>query len=118
MKALITVGCTTDHGGIIVLGDSSAVVEGKAVHHDEMTHFCPICKVQSRAIASNAGFMIVGGKNIVAVGDSSTCGSRYLKVSDLVVMSNGFGGDRNSTSSLITATKLVEPQKEKVIEKI
>ncbi|RKG37436.1 PAAR domain-containing protein, partial [Acinetobacter rongchengensis] len=23
MKALITVGCTTDHGGYIILGDSS-----------------------------------------------------------------------------------------------
>ncbi len=34
MKALITVGCKTDHGGIIVLGDSSFLVEGKAVHLD------------------------------------------------------------------------------------
>jgi uncharacterized Zn-binding protein involved in type VI secretion len=118
MQALITVGCMTDHGGIIVLGDSSFVVEGKAVHLEGMTHFCPKCKVQSRAIASNAGFMIVGGKSIVAVGDSSTCGSKYFKVSDLVVMSNGFGSERNSTSSLIIANKLVEPQKEKLIEKI
>ena len=62
MKALITVGCKTDHGGIIVLGDSSFLVEGKAVHLDGMTHFCPKCKVQSRAIASNQGFMVVGGK--------------------------------------------------------
>ena len=41
MKALITVGCKTDHGGIIILGDSSFLVEGKAVHLDGMTHFCP-----------------------------------------------------------------------------
>ena len=68
MKALITVGCKTDHGGIIVLGDSSFLVEGKAVHLDGMTHYCPKCRVQSRAIASNQGFMIVGGKSIVAVG--------------------------------------------------
>lgn len=39
MKALITVGCKTDHGGIIILGDSSFLVEGKAVHLDGMTHF-------------------------------------------------------------------------------
>ena len=88
MKALITVGCKTDHGGIIILGDSSFLVEGKAVHLDGMTHFCPKCKVQSRAIASNQGFMIVGNKSIVAVGDTSTCGSKYLKISDIAVMSN------------------------------
>lgn len=89
MKALITVGCKTDHGGIIILGDSSFLVEGKAVHLDGMTHYCPLCKVQSRAIASNQGFMVVGGKSIVAVGDTTTCGSRYLKISDLAVISNG-----------------------------
>ena len=89
MKALITVGCKTDHGGIIVLGDSSFLVEGKAVHLDGMTHFCPKCKVQSRAIASNQGFMVVGGKSIVAVGDTSSCGSKYLEISDLAVMSSG-----------------------------
>lgn len=62
MKALITVGCKTDRGGIIVLGESSFLVEGKAVHLNGMTHYCPKCKVQSRAIASNQGFMIVSGK--------------------------------------------------------
>ena len=98
MKALITVGCKTDHGGIIVLGDSSFLVEGKAVHLDGMTHFCPKCKVQSRAIASNQGFMIVGGKSIVADGDTSSCGSRYIKISSMAVM-NGGSGSNSSLSS-------------------
>ncbi len=98
MKALITVGCKTDHGGIIILGDSSFTVEGKAVHLDGMTHFCPKCKVQSRAIASNQGFMTVGGKSIVAVGDTSSCGSRYLKLSDLAVLSNGSGSSSSKSS--------------------
>lgn len=89
MKALITIGCKTDHGGIIVLGDSSFLVEGKAIHLDGMTHYCPKCKVQSRAISSSQGFMTVGGKSIVAVGDTSSCGSKYMKISDLAVMSNG-----------------------------
>ena len=79
----------TDHGGMIILGDFSFLVEGKAVHLDGMTHYCPRCKVQSRAIASNQGIMIVGGKSIVAVSDTSTCGSKYLKISDLAVMNNG-----------------------------
>lgn len=104
MKALITVGCKTDHGGIIILGDSSFLVDGKAVHLDGMTHFCPKCKVQSRAIASNQGFMIVGGKSIVAVSDTSTCGSRYLKISDLAVMSNAFGNGSSTTNIIAPIT--------------
>lgn len=56
MQALITIGCMIDHGGMIVLGDSSFLVEGKAVHLDGMTHYCPKCRVQSRVIASNQGF--------------------------------------------------------------
>ena len=99
MKALITVGCKTDHGGIISIGDSSFLVEGKAVHLDGMTHFCPKCKVQSRAIASNQGFMIVGGKSIVAVGDTSSCGSRYLKLSDIAVFSSGSGNSSSPSSN-------------------
>lgn len=84
----------TDHGAVISIGDSSFMVDGKAVHLDGMTHFCPKCKVQSKAIASNQGFMVVGSRSIVAVGDKSTCGSKYLKISDLAVMSNGSGNTR------------------------
>ena len=100
MKALITVGCMTDHGGIISTGDSSYLVEGKAVHLDGMTHFCPKCKVQARAIASNQGFMMVGGKSIVAVGDQATCGAKYLKISDLAVM----GGSGSSYKQLFISS--------------
>jgi uncharacterized Zn-binding protein involved in type VI secretion len=118
MKALITVGCKTDHGGIIVLGDSSFLVDGKAVHLDGMTHYCPKCKIQSRAIASNQGFMIVGGKSIVAVGDTSTCGSKYLKISDLAVMSNGTGIVKSNTSQVSLVNDLIEKNKEKIINKL
>ena len=104
MKALITIGCKTDHGGIIVQGDSSFLIEGKAVHLDGMTHYCPKCQVQSRAIASNQGFMIVSGKSIVAVGDTSTCGSKYLKLSDLAVISNGAESDRASFNTIVPPT--------------
>ncbi len=112
MKALITVGCKTDHGGIIVLGDSSFLVEGKAAHLDGMTHYCPKCRVQSHAIASNQGFVIVGGKSIVAVGDTSSCGSKYLKISDLAVISNGSGSSKtisnnaNNTNNLVPSLEL------------
>ena len=107
MQALITVGCMTDHGAVISIGESSFMVDGKAVHLDGMTHFCPKCKVQSRAIASNQGFMVVGSRSIVAVGDKSTCGSKYLKISDLAVMSNGAGNastlSKNTNSFMPTS---------------
>lgn len=103
MKALITVGCMTDHGGIISIGDSSFLVEGKAIHLDGMTHYCPKCRVQSRAIASNQGFMIVGGKSIVADGDTSSCGSRYIKISSMAVMTNGSGSGSSSISLPISS---------------
>ncbi|WP_089604866.1 PAAR domain-containing protein [Acinetobacter piscicola] len=110
MKALITVGCTTDHGGYIILGDSSFIVEGKAVHLDGMTHYCPRCQIQSKAIASNQGFMTVGGKSIVAAGDLSTCGSRYIKISDLAVMASGSSSGSSKFSSKNTANSVYIPQ--------
>lgn len=99
MKALITVGCMTDHGGQIIIGDHTFLVEGKAVHLDGMPHFCPKCKIEARAIASNKGFMLVGGKSIVAVGDKATCGAKYIKISDLAVLSNGIGNSRDIKNS-------------------
>jgi uncharacterized Zn-binding protein involved in type VI secretion len=98
----------TDHGAVISIGDSSFMVDGKAVHLDGMTHFCPKCKVQSKAIASNQGFMVVGSRSIVAVGDKSTCGSKYLKISDLAVMSKGFGNTHTlseNTNNFIPTSK-------------
>ena len=79
-----------------------------------MTHFCPKCKVQSRAIASNQGFMVVGGKSIVAVGDTSSCGSKYLKISDLAVMSSGASSPKivsNNTNSFVAEPNFKYGQK-------
>ncbi len=114
MKALITVGCKTDHGGIIVLGDSSFLVEGKAVHLDGMTHFCPKCKVQSRAIASNQGFMVVGEKALLLLVIPLSCGSKYLKISDLAVMSSGASSPKivsNNTNSFVAEPNFKYGQK-------
>ena len=56
-----------------------------------MAHYCPKCKVLSRAIASENGFMQVNGKNLIVAGDLSSCGSKYIKISDLAVRSRGSG---------------------------
>ena len=91
MQAFITKGCFTDHGGKIIQGDDSWLVDGKAANLEGMTHYCPKCKVLSRAIASENGFMQVNGKNLIVAGDLSSCGSKYIKISDLAVRSRGSG---------------------------
>ena len=91
MKAFITKGCFTDHGGKIDQGDDSWIVEGKAVHLEGMTHYCPKCNIISKAIASERGFILVNGRNVIVAGDISTCGARYMKISDLIVRDKGSG---------------------------
>ena len=44
MQAFITKGCFTNHGGKIIEGDDSWLVDGKGVHLEGMGHFCPKCK--------------------------------------------------------------------------
>lgn len=91
MQAFITKGCMTNHGGIILQGDDSWIVEGKGAHLEGMTHYCPRCKVMSKAIASEIGFIQVNGRNIIVAGDTSTCGAKFIKNQDLAVRDRGFG---------------------------
>jgi len=91
MQAFITKGSMTDHGGIILQGEDSWIVEGKGAHLEGMTHFCPRCKVMSKAIGSENGFMQVNGKNIIVAGDTSTCGAKFIKNQDLAVRDRGVG---------------------------
>lgn len=102
MKALITIGCKTDHGGIVVEADSSFLVEGKAVHLEGMKHVCPKCKKTVSAISLGKGFLTVGSKTIIMAGDKATCGATFLPKQSLVVRTNGGGsGSSSSVSSLV-----------------
>ena len=105
MKALITVGCKTDHSGIIVLGDSSFLVESKAVHLDGMTHFCPKCKTTVSAISSGKGFLTVSSKTIIMAGDFTSCGAIFLPQQNLAVRSNGTGNANGRSSSNSTSSR-------------
>ena len=69
MQAFITKGCFTDHGGKIIQGDDSWIIEGKGIHLEGMTHYCPKCKVLSKAIATENGFMQINGRNPIVAGD-------------------------------------------------
>ena len=96
MQAFITKGCFTNHGGKIVEGDDSWLVEGKAAHLEGMSHYCPKCNVVSKAIATQRGFMLVNGRNLIVAGDQATCGAKYMKISDLAVRTGGSGSSASS----------------------
>src|SRR5690606_33063129 len=118
LSALIRVGCNTYHDGIISFVDPSFLVEGKAVHLYRMVHYCPKCNILAKALASNRGFMVVLGRSIVAAGDTSTCGSKFLKTSDLAVMNNGIVSSKIDQLISDTATKYIEEKEEKIINNI
>ena len=99
MQAFITKGCFTNHGGKIIEGDDSWLVDGKGVHLEGMGHFCPKCKVVSKALATQRGFIQVNGRNPIVAGDTATCGAKYMKISDLAVRSGGSGSASSSNHS-------------------
>ena len=107
MQAFITKGCFTDHGGKIIQGDDSWIIEGKGIHLEGMTHYCPKCKVLSKAIATENGFMQINGRNPIVAGDVSTCGAKYIKISDLAVRSRG-SGLLNNLHNIINKLKFDE----------
>lgn len=103
MKALITVGCSTTHGAVIDKGDHSFLIEGKAVHLEGMTHFCPLCKTTSTALSSGRGFMMVGDKTIIMANDNASCGAVFIPNQSLVVRMSGSRNNAVNVSSLISA---------------
>lgn len=77
MLAYITVGATTDHGGMIEEGLSSRRIHGMPIHLEGMRHFCPKCKCWSIAIGSNPTKKAMG-KTKILEGDRATCGARFI----------------------------------------
>ena len=99
MKPLITIGCKTDHGGVVVEVDSTFQIEGKPVHLEGMKHFCPKCKKVVSAVSLGKGFLVVGSKTIIMAGDKTTCGATFLPQHSLVSRDAGSGSGCGSSSS-------------------
>lgn len=74
---IITQGATTDHGGTVTECDPAFKIDGKNVHLDGMTHYCPKCDKTVTAIASNPTKK-VNGKAIVLEGDKTSCGETFI----------------------------------------
>ena len=67
MQAFITKGCFTNHGGKIIEGDDSWLVDGKRSSSRRHGAFCPKCKVVSKALATQRGFIQVNGRNPIVL---------------------------------------------------
>ncbi|PKF35507.1 PAAR domain-containing protein [Acinetobacter proteolyticus] len=102
MKALITKGCMTNHGGIVQEAESSFLVEGIPVHLEGMRHFCPKCKAMVSAQSSGRGFLQAAGRTIIMAGDKATCGASYMPNQSLVLRADGTGSGASDSSSAVS----------------
>jgi uncharacterized Zn-binding protein involved in type VI secretion len=78
MKKAIVIGGSTDHGGVVTVGHDTFKIDGKSVHLEGMTHFCPKCGITVTAIS--IGYAPpVNGKRIILVGDKTSCGATFIE---------------------------------------
>ncbi|MFL1615877.1 hypothetical protein GHT89_14830 [Acinetobacter baumannii] len=85
MKPAVVIGNVTDHGGVISTGDSTYLIDGKAVHVEGMTHFCPKCKVTVTALSCSL-LVVINGRAIIVAGDKASCGATFLPSQSLWVI--------------------------------
>ncbi|OUY08250.1 PAAR domain-containing protein [Acinetobacter populi] len=76
-KAIITVGATTTHGGVVTNCCETFSIEGKKVHLEGMTHYCPKCKTTVTAVSGDSS-KNVNGKGIIVEGDKTSCGASFI----------------------------------------
>lgn len=76
-KAFIGLGAKTTHGGIVVEGEPSLIMNG-------MTHYCPKCQTMVTAISSDLSITVKGRAMLIA-GDKTSCGATFLAMQHLTV---------------------------------
>ena len=96
----------TTHGGRIEQCADFWQVDGRGIHLEGMTHYCPKCKVMSKALGSERGFIQINGKNPIVDGDLSTCGSRYMKISDLAIRERGSRSSHSRAMSISNSSEI------------
>ena len=76
-KAFIGLGAKTTHGGIVVEGEPSLIMNG-------MTHYCPKCQTMVTAISSDLSVTVKGRAMLIA-GNKTSCGATFLAMQHLTV---------------------------------
>lgn len=116
MKALITKGCMTDHGGLIQVVDNTFLVEGIPVHLEGMKHFCPKCKSMVSAQSSGCGFLMSSNRTIIMAGDKATCGATYMPNQSLAVREAGTGSGAGSSASAAAVSNFINSESAKLFD--
>lgn len=87
---ILTVGCFSDHGGVIITGDPLLMINGRAVARVGDLHSCPLFWVLvphaiTPIIASNPCPYRpnINGRLAAISGDTTGCGARILPCLDL-----------------------------------
>lgn len=93
----IVIGCPTTGGGKVISGNSSFLIEGKAIACVGDKATCPKHQTVSTIISGDP-YMQVFGKAAARVNDSLSCGCKLLPQQNLVVQDNG-GGSSSASSS-------------------
>lgn len=88
MKAIITQGATTTHGGVVSEVFDKFSIDGKKIHLDGMSHYCPLCKKTVSAIGTDST-KIVMGKKMVFEGDKTSCGATFIGNQTLAFSTTG-----------------------------
>lgn len=88
MKVMITQGTTTTHGGVVSEVFDKFSIDGKKIHLDGMTHYCPLCKTTVSAIGTDST-KIVMGKKMVFEGDKTSCGATFIGNQTLAFSTTG-----------------------------
>ena len=96
---IITEGATTDHGGVVVEGIGMFKIDGKKVHVEGMTHFCPKCDKEVFAIATNHTKK-VNGKAFILEGDKASCGAKFIANQGMAFVGGGETINQQNKSNL------------------
>lgn len=75
MKNVIRVGDPTSHGGVVESGDSSFLVDGRAVARVGDTCICPISGHQACVIVEGDSSFVIGGRAVAFDGHHTSCGA-------------------------------------------
>lgn len=84
MATILTVGCFSDHGGKIITGDSSMLIDGKPVARIGDLHSCPRYDgdrphgVEPIIASSIPNRPTVNGVPLACSGDKTACGAILL----------------------------------------
>lgn len=91
MRALITLGAKTTHGGVVSEVLDTFKVDGKALHLDGMKHYCPKCKTTVSAIGTDSTKTVMG-KKMIFEGDKASCGATFQANQGLAFVGGTLGG--------------------------